>query len=108
MQRGTFIQFNYRNVSFLRNNQLAPIHQVRDDSAIETRSCRPDSDRGEEVMSNARNAKTTHPRKQARRDRAADRFTINKSRLKDKAYMDSKTTEAIALGLSAWLMTELA
>lgn len=52
-------------------------------------------------MGNIRNIKTTHPKKQARRQRAADRFTINASTYsKSKAYAFSKETECRALGLS--------
>jgi hypothetical protein len=59
-------------------------------------------------MSNVRNIRTTHPRKQERRHRAADRFHFASERRSDKGYMERKTTEAIALGLSAWLMSEVA
>lgn len=58
-------------------------------------------------MSNARNSRTTHPRKQARRQRAADRFHFMAERRSNKGYMERKTTEAIALGLSAWLLSEV-
>lgn len=51
-------------------------------------------------MNNARNSRTTHPRKQARRDRAAMRFSVVESRLEDKRYRVAKRAEAIALGMS--------
>ena len=42
-------------------------------------------------MGNIRNIKTTHPKKQARRQRAADRFTIDAGWYsKSKAYALSK------------------
>ena len=56
-------------------------------------------------MFNARNSRTTHPRKESRRQRAADRFYFNSARRNDAKYMERKTTEALALGLSAWLVS---
>jgi hypothetical protein len=50
-------------------------------------------------MANARNSRTTHPRKKARRERAAARFTVTASRLDDNAYRVRKLTEAAALGI---------
>lgn len=50
-------------------------------------------------MANARNTRTTHPRKAARRQRAAARFAIKRSRQHDAGYMSRKQVEAIALGL---------
>ncbi len=52
-------------------------------------------------MSNIRNSRTTHPRKQARRQRAADRFHIDPMRAGSKAYLKNKSTEAFALGVIA-------
>lgn len=57
-------------------------------------------------MSNVRNSRTTHPKKQARRQRAADRFHIRPEMRSNKTYMANKTTEALALGLSAWLVSQ--
>lgn len=52
-------------------------------------------------MSNARNSHTTHPRKAARRERAAQRFTIMVGRfMADKKYAAAKQAEANALGLN--------
>ena len=50
-------------------------------------------------MANIRNSRTTHPRKQARRDRAAERFSVNLNRRHDKKYMADKTVEANSLGI---------
>ena len=51
------------------------------------------------MANNIRNARTTFPRKTARRERAAFRFKIKAKRLSDKEYMDAKAVEAAALGL---------
>jgi hypothetical protein len=50
-------------------------------------------------MNNRRNAYTTHPRKQARRDRAADRFSVDAMRAGSKQYLKNKSVEAYALGV---------
>ena len=53
------------------------------------------------MAGNIRNARTTHPRKTARRQRAADRFYVKFARSeRDAAYLERKCTEAIALGLT--------
>jgi hypothetical protein len=51
-------------------------------------------------MANARNSRTTHPRKKARRERAAARFTVHAQReMQENDYRVRKITEADALGL---------
>jgi len=50
-------------------------------------------------MSNIRNSRTTHPRKQARRDRAAQRFGIRSIR-GNPDYVTRKLIEAKALGIA--------
>ncbi len=50
-------------------------------------------------MSNIRNSRTTHPRKQARRDRAAQRFGIRSIR-GNPEYVARKLVEAAALGIA--------
>jgi len=52
------------------------------------------------MAGNVRNARTTHPRKTARRERAAARFSIKHQRMGDEKYMTAKSIEAKALGLS--------
>lgn len=52
------------------------------------------------MANNIRNARTTHPRKAARRERAAQRFCINPARANDAEYMKAKATEAKSLGLA--------
>lgn len=56
-------------------------------------------------MANARNTRTTHPRKAARRERAADRFYVIVGG--GKTYLRNKSVEAFALGIIA-LFPELA
>ncbi|WP_312463571.1 hypothetical protein [Comamonas sp.] len=52
-------------------------------------------------MSNVRNQRTTHPRKAARKARAAERFSVNSTHYKtSKVYAASKDAEAAALGVS--------
>lgn len=52
-------------------------------------------------MGNFYSWRTTHPRKAARRARAAERFTIKADRAKnDNAYHLRKLTEATALGIT--------
>lgn len=52
-------------------------------------------------MGNIRNARTTFPRKAARRARAAERFTIKADHAyKDNAYRVRKLVEAAALGIA--------
>ncbi len=50
-------------------------------------------------MNNIRNVRTTHPRKQARRDRAAQRFGIRSIR-GNPEYVARKLVEAAALGIA--------
>jgi hypothetical protein len=50
-------------------------------------------------MTHAR--RTTHPKKTARRERAADRFSINPLKYRtSKQYAQAKEVECMALGLS--------
>lgn len=51
-------------------------------------------------MANARNTRTTHPRKAARRARAALRFTVKAASESDNGYRIRKMVEAESLGLS--------
>lgn len=54
------------------------------------------------MAGNIRNQRTTHPRKAARRERAAQRFQIDPVRASmDKVYRERKMVEQQAL--SAWL-----
>lgn len=52
-------------------------------------------------MGNFYSGRTTHPRKAARRARAAERFSISKSRCErgDQGYQLAKMREAAALGI---------
>jgi hypothetical protein len=51
------------------------------------------------MASNLRNSRTTFPRKAARRQRAADRFSIKRDLRNDSGYMARKTQEAQSLGV---------
>ena len=53
-------------------------------------------------MSNIRNSRTTHPLKDERRQRAAERFSISKARCErgDATYQATKLQEAAALGIA--------
>jgi len=51
------------------------------------------------MAGNIRNSRTTHPRKEARRDRAAQRFGIRAIR-GNPDYVARKLVEAAALGIT--------
>lgn len=55
-------------------------------------------------MANARNQRTTHPRKAARRQRAAERFYIEAKWQHNATYMRQKLREAEALGIASTLV----
>lgn len=49
------------------------------------------------VHHNIRDARTTHPRKRQRRQRALDRFTVKESKAGDAAYAARKAVELASL-----------
>lgn len=53
------------------------------------------------MANNKRNARTTFPRKTARRERALDRFVVMRKRMADEAYMERKHAEWTSLTGSA-------